>query len=378
MKRTGLLGGTFDPVHAEHVNLAKRAIEELSLDELIVMPTHLPPHKNVIPAPDEDRLNMLRLAFVGEKKVTVSDFEIKAGGKSYTYITVEKLLSEVGGELFLIVGGDMLADFKTWKNPERILGAATLCAFGRQDFNVDFDKEAKLFRNRFGKDFIKLNYTGKSCSSTKIRIYSALGLDVAPFTGRAVAEYIANNNIYSGDKYTEFVKQVLPEKRRIHTAGVALCAVKKAKEENIDRNKAFTAAVLHDCAKYLNPKDYPAFVLDKDVPEPVVHAFLGAYVAQHVLGIEDEEIIDAIRYHTSGKAGMSPLAKLIFTADMVEENRTYNGVETLRKAYEKDLDACFKECLAEETEHLKKKGQPIYKETINAYNYYVKGENNDD
>ena len=114
--------------------------------------------------------------------------------------------------------------------------------------------------------------------------------------------------------------------------------------------------------------------MPKDVPEPVEHAFLGAFVAEKVLGIIDKEIIDAIRFHTSGRAGMTDLERVVFIADMIEKNRVYDGVDVLRAAVERDFEDGFRLCLKEETEHLIKKGQPIYEETLNAFNYYVKGE----
>lgn len=371
MEKIGILGGTFNPVHSEHISLAKKAVKALNLDKLIIMPTYLPPHKEIIPAPASDRLNMLKLAFQGEDKIEVSDYEIEKQGKSYTYLTVEHFKEKLSANLYFIVGGDMLTDFKTWRNPDRILKACDLCVFGRDDFFTDYQAEEEYFIKNFGKSFIKIGYDGKAFSSTKIRIYASLGLDVSSLTCPSVANYIAEKGLYKGDFYAEFLQRVLTEKRRIHTAGVVDCAMRKVKELKLDANKVLTSAMLHDCAKYLDPKDFKDFTIEDDVPKPVVHAFLGAFVAQKVLGIEDEEILDAIRYHTSGKANMSSLAKLILVADMVEEGRDYEGVEYLRDLYEKDFEFCFKECLREELIHLKNKGTPIYKETINAYNFYV-------
>ena len=132
-------------------------------------------------------------------------------------------------------------------------------------------------------------------------------------------------------------------------------------------------ATLHDCAKYIDYTKVQGFKLPDGVPQPVVHAFLGAFVAENYLGVKDEEILDAIRYHTSGKANMTTLGKLIFVADMVEEGRVYDEVESLRRAYEeKDFEECFKECLKEEVLHLINKKQYIYVETLNAFDYYVK------
>ncbi len=373
MEKIGILGGTFNPIHVEHVRLAKSAVEELELDKLLVMPTFIPPHKSTLPAPAEDRIKMLEIAFKDEPKICVSDFEIQNKGKSYTYLTVEHFKKTTGAEIFFIVGGDMLTDFKTWKFPERILEVANLAVFDRDDFYTDYKSEQEYFDKRFKKQFIKLNYQGKNASSTKIRTYAQFGLSLENLTPDGVEEYLKEKGLYSGDKYTEFIKKYLPLKRVKHTADVVICALKKAKELGLDEKKVRVAATLHDCAKYMDYQKVSGFTLPDYVPAPVVHSFLGAFVAEKALGITDEEVLDAIRYHTSGKADMSLLGKLIFVADMLEEGRNYDGVDVLRALYEKDdFEKCFVECLKEEFLHLINKKQNIYVETINAYDFYVK------
>lgn len=373
MERIGILGGTFNPVHVEHVALAKNALEELKLDKLFVMPTFISPHKNSAPAPAEDRTNMLKIAFSGEEKIIVSDYEIQKQGKSYTYLTVEHFKNTFDAKLFFICGGDMLTNFKTWKYPERILNACDLAVFGREEVFTDYEKEKKYFKERFNKDFIRLSYKGNNASSTKIRIYSSLGLPLLGIAPNGIEEYIKQKGLYGGDVYTQFVKKYLPEKRLRHTANVINCALNKAKELNLDTEKVRISATLHDCAKYIDHTKVKGFVLPKDVPAPVVHSFLGAFIAEKYLGVDDQEILDAIRFHTSGKANMTLLGKLIFVADMVEEGRDYEGVEYLRELYEQeDFEKCFVECLKEEFLHLLNKKQRIYVETINAFEYYVK------
>ena len=151
------------------------------------------------------------------------------------------------------------------------------------------------------------------------------------------------------------------------------CALKKAKELNLDVQKVYLSALLHDCAKYLDYTAFKGFKLPCDIPEPVIHAFLGAFVAENILGVKDKEVLDAICYHTSGKSNMSTLGKLIFVADMVEKERVYEGVETLRNLFnQNDFEYCFRECLKEEFIHLINKGSSIYQETVNAYDYYIK------
>lgn len=371
MKRIGILGGTFNPVHLEHVALAKSAVQELGLDKIFIMPTFLSPHKDSTPALAEDRVNMLKIAFSGVEKAEISDYEIKKEGKSYTYQTVEHFNNLYDCELFFIVGGDMLTNFKNWRYPERILKACTLATFSREDFFTDYQSEEKYFEEKFNAKFIKLNYSGKSASSTKIRTYASFALSLQGQTDLGVEKYIVEKGLYSGDKYTEYVKQNLPPKRIKHTADVVCCALYKAKELGLDEEKVRIAATLHDCAKYLDYKTVEGFTLLEGVPQPVVHAFLGAYIAEKVLKITDAEILDAIRYHTSGRANMSTLEKLIFVADMVEEGRDYEGVDKLRSLYEKDFETCFVECLKEEFVHLLNKKRYIYAETINAFRYYI-------
>ncbi len=373
MERIGILGGTFNPVHVEHISLAKSAVKELNLDALFIMPTFISPHKNLAPAPAEDRLNMLKIAVSGEDKIVVSDYEIEKKGKSYSYLTVEHFKEKYGSQIYFICGGDMLTDFKTWRHPERILSACTLAVFDREDFFTDYKAEKEYFQKNFNKTFIKLNYVGKSSSSTKTRVYASFGLSLKGLVPDGVEEYIKKNRLYQGDKYTDYIKTHLPEKRVIHTANVVACALSKAKELGLDGEKVRITATLHDVAKYMDYTKVKGFTLPDGVPTPVVHAFLGAYIAEHKLGVKDEEILDAIRYHTSGKANMSALSKLIFVADMVEEGRTYDGVEKLRESFSKDdLDTCFVECLKEEFLHLLNKKQYIYEETVNAFAYYVK------
>ncbi len=373
MKKVGILGGTFNPVHVEHVNLALSAVEELNLDELIVMPTYISPHKTEVSAPAENRLDMLKIAFKDYDKITVSDYEIEKQGKSFTYLTVEHFKSQGDIELYFIVGGDMLTDFKTWKFPERILSACTLAVFDREEFFTDYALEEEYFIKNFHKKFVRLSYRGKDASSTKIRVYSSFSLSLDGIAPDGVGEYISERGLYGGDKYANFIKKYLPPKRVKHTADVLICALKKAKSLKLDTEKVKLAATLHDCAKYFDYTKIEGFVLPDGVPAPVVHSYLGAFVAEKHLGVTDEEVLDAIRYHTSGKAEMSTLGKLIFVADMVEEGRDYDGVEVLRALYEKDdFEKCFIECLKEEFLHLINKKQYIYAETINAFNYYVK------
>lgn len=376
--RIAIFGGSFNPVHNEHIRMAKCAAVELSLDTLYVMPAHTPPHKQgKWLAPNEERLKACEIAFAGEENVVVSDYEIRQGGTSYTYLTCRHFRSLYpSAEIFWLVGTDMLRDFPTWKNPEDILSNVTLCVCGRAEQSDWVDEENKKFYKRFGKKFLTISYMGKDVSSTKIRVLLGAGMDASEFLDENVERYIKEKGTYA----VPFAKEALAlqtEKRRAHSIRVALTAVERAKGLKIPEDKALLASLMHDCAKNL-PKDSPylqGFIMPTewgDVPGEVAHQFLGAYVAKTHFFVDDEDVVNAIRFHTSARPNMSELEKLIFLADMVEEERRYDGVERLRALFweGENLDECLALALKETLAFLEKKGGEIYPLTSLACEYY--------
>ncbi len=377
--KIAIFGGSFDPVHIEHIRLAKAAVEELGLDKLFVMPAYAPPHKPwKVLAPDEKRLEMCRLAFAGEEKIEVSDYEIEKKGTSYTYLTCRHFKEKYpNSTLFWIVGTDMLRDFPTWKNPDDILQNATLAVCGRAENDGWLQEERRAFLQKFGKDFVCLQYEGADISSTKIRVLAGAGMqitEISALTPTAVAEYIFREKPY----YIEGAKEALAlEKpsRKAHSLRVAYLAAKGATWLKLPEKRAVQAALFHDCAKNLS-LDSPyleGFVLPTEwgeVPEAVVHQFAGAFIAEHTFGITDKEVLNAIRYHTSAREGMTELEKLIFLADMLEEERAYEGVEELRKLFWQDMDICLVKALEETLSFLKRKVGEVFSLTEKAYEYY--------
>lgn len=371
--KIGIFGGSFDPVHNEHIGMALSAKSELGLDRLYIVPAKVSPFKKIrrVASPT-NRLNMLKLAFVDED-VIISDYEITKSTDSYTFETIlhfKKFFPR--DQLYFIMGGDNLATFKDWKKPEVIAKNADIVVIERKGEYFSIDEEEKKFKRKFGKNCIKLSYVGDRVSSTKVRIYESLGLPLDDLVPKAVADYIKEHNIYAGNPYLSYLKENLTESRLIHTANVMIAALKKAEKEGISTDKVLLASAMHDIAKYVDPETVEGFV-HKGIPKQVVHAYLGAYMLETQLGVTDKDVLDAVRYHTTAKAPMSKLAKLIFTADMIEDGRDYEGVERLRKIYyTKDLDTAFVECLKEEISHLEQKGYELFGETRNAYEYYIK------
>ncbi len=376
--RIAIFGGSFDPIHTEHVRLAEFAIAELGLDKLFIMPAYAPPHKKgKMLSPDEDRLEMCRLACAHLDKVEVSDYEIAKKGVSYTYLTCKHFKERYeDAELFWLVGTDMLRDFPTWKNPKEILSYATLAVCGRNESSEWIKKEQAEFIRLFDKKFVYLSYNGKDVSSTKIRVLAGAGMRLTHFTPPCVEEYIKEKGLYK-IPFAEEALTLQSPKRQAHSLRVAELAAKRAVQLQISEKKAIEAALLHDCGKNLdeNSSYLEGFTLPTtwgEVPKEVAHQFAGAFVCEQHFGITDGEILDAVRYHTSGRPNMSTLEKLIFLADMLEPERSYDCVDTLRSLFWKDIDECLTVALFETLKFLEKKGGEVYPLTRKAYEFYAK------
>lgn len=181
---------------------------------------------------------------------------------------------------------------------------------------------------------------------------------------------------YSWEQYAERVKRMLQPERWQHTLRVVETAERLAKLHGVDVEKARIAALLHDCAKEL-PKNHLlksieelGIVMDEIemANEALWHAPAGAALAYREFGVRDEEIFSAIRYHTTGRAGMSCLEKIIYVADMIEPHRQFPGVERIRELVQEDLD---KGCLAAfdaSISYVIKKGYLLHLGTCEARN----------
>lgn len=366
--KIALFGGSFDPVHREHVALVRAAKQSLALDRVIVIPAYISPFKSAgAVAAGKDRIQTCKLAFRGVSGAEVSSREIDGAGTSYTYLTCRHFRNLYPhDELFFLAGADALKDFEKWKNPEEILSCVTLASCGRA--GVTAEEAATKIYERFGKRVSVIDFQGESVSSSRIRVELAFGKKPSALD-ETVYEYIREKGLYS---YPQIMPALALEKqeRQEHSFRVALLAAEYAPRFGISCEKAILASALHDCGKYV-PLDSPllkGFVLPEGVPPPVVHQYTGAYLAERVFGISDGEILDAIRYHTSGKENMSALGKLVFLADMLEEGRDFEGIGFLRAALERDLDECLLLCLERQIGYLKNgRVKDIYALTEQAY-----------
>ena len=197
-KRIGIYGGTFSPPHLGHYKALKAFIEQERPCDTLVIPTFLPPHKQLKgDATPDERLAMCRLAFSG-LPVTVSDLEIARGGKSYTALTLESLHAKDTTLLFLC-GTDMFLSMDTWYQPQTIFSLAEI-VYVRRENDIDtgetLAKKADLYRERFGARVREIICDVTEVSSTEIRDAIVNGRDTSAFLNPDVRRYIDQWQLY--------------------------------------------------------------------------------------------------------------------------------------------------------------------------------------
>ena len=389
--KIGIYGGTFNPPHLGHVTAARAVFELLKLDRLLVIPAGLPPHSDL---PDHSptaaqRLEMTRLAAeqMGlDGKVEVLDMELSRAGKSYTSDTLAQLKERYpDDELWLLMGTDMFLTLQAWHAPEKILSLAGIAAFGRTE--ADTEELFSVQRDYLYKTYpqariFTLTIPGViDVSSTELRQKLAEGTGGA-LLPPAVYGYILRQGLYgtSADLKNLSISQLRPvalsylkHKRIPHVLGTEQEAIRLAERYGADVEKARVAALLHDCTKKLDMDaqlalcDHYGIELDEleRVSLKLLHSKTGAALARDVFGV-DEEIYNAIWWHTTGHAGMTLLEKIIYLADYIEPSRDFPGVDKLRQVCYKDLNEGL--CLGLEMtiQEMTDMGNPVHRATLEA------------
>lgn len=176
----------------------------------------------------------------------------------------------------------------------------------------------------------------------------------------------------------KIVKAQLTEHRYQHTLGVMETAIDLARRYGVDEKKAELAAIFHDYAKFRPKEEMKEIIVAQDMPHDLLeyntelwHAPVGAYLAKSEAGITDQEVLDAIRFHTSGRRGMTKLEKVIYLADYIEPGRHFPGVEEVRDLAKVNLDDALIKSVQNTIIFLMKKNQAVYPETFHTYNDLV-------
>jgi len=390
--RIGVYGGTFDPPHAGHLNVIRQAMSRrLDLDKLILVPAAVPPHKRLSGgASPEERLEMARVAAdslqLGDK-VEVDDLELRREGPSYTSDTLRELKKRYpSDELWFLMGTDMLQSFFSWHEPGAIAALANLAVFSRRP--KDDDRALYELAERVEREF-----------ATRVRVCAGDEVEVSSTQIRkdlrrgkcpeelpeTVYGYILRHGLYgtnadlkhlSDDDLRACSLSMVYAKRHKHILGVEETAVKLANLWGADPELARRAGILHDCTKYLPLAEHlsicEAAGIELDDMErasaKLLHSKSGAAIAKKVYG-QPEEVYWAIFWHTTGRADMTLLEKIVYLADYMEPNRDFEGVDRLRELCYTDLDAALEMGLEMSVADLNERGVPIHKNTQGALDW---------
>ena len=342
-ERIGVFGGTFDPVHTGHLLLAETARVQAGLSRVVFMPAHIQPFKqDTQTSPDDDRVRMLRFAVRDNPGFGVTTIEMDKGGVSYTIDSL-RALREVyeGARLCFIIGTDMFLMIDKWKDAEALASEFDFAVGVRPGYRHDeAETRAETLRKAYGTRVDMVDNPPIDLSSTEIRRRISDGETIRYRVPESVRRYL-------------LVREKVGAERFEHTKRVIDLAVSMAERFGESMEKAELAALLHDFSKD------PAGGVENDLG----HGDMAAEAAHDEFGVSDEDVLNAIRYHTTGRAGMSRLERIVFLADTVEPGRTYDSIARLRETCLDDLDRGTLTVLVELKEYLLRKGLTVSADT---------------
>lgn len=387
----GIYGGTFSPPHLGHFQAALTAANVLNLDRLLLIPAAEPPHKKLPEETPDVRHRLAMTELMADAlqqngvKAEVSRIEIDRTGKSYTADTVTALHEQYpDAQLWLLMGTDMFLTLQNWYKPEVILRYAGVCAFGRteQDGEEVFAPQREYLNQRFQAKITTITLPGLvDISSTQLRemLVQGSGRD---YLLPAVYGYILRNRLYGTQadlKHLDIPElracsySMVKQKRVRHIMGTEEEAVRLAERWGANKTQARRAAILHDCTKYLELDEQLTLCREHGVEldelelqaVKLLHSKTGACIARSVYG-EPDEVYWAIFWHTTAKADMTTLEKILYMADYIEPNRDFDGVECLRKLAYEDLDRALLLGVDTTIQEMHDRKLPIHRNTLAA------------
>lgn len=326
--KIGLLGGSFDPIHNTHVQMAKYAKKQLGLDEVWFVVANDTPLKNRKLTSFYDRCQMVEMAIAAYRHFKVCTIEVESSGKSYTIDTVRKLKKRYPyHQFYFMIGQDQVVQLDQWKEIDCLLKEVTFCAFARDGKQVETSYPLQV-----------LHMPMSSLSSTSVR--EGRFLDIHP----NVCTYMINHCLYM-----DFVKEAMSEYRYEHSVSVAKVCVEIAHANHMDVKKAYLCGLLHDINKEFTIIDQTQSENILKIMKPellnysksIWHGYIGRFICAHALKIKDRDILMAIENHVLG-ACRNRYAMLLYVADKLDPLRDYDTTPTINLC-KQSLDKGYKE-----------------------------------
>lgn len=395
--KIGVFGGTFDPIHIGHINIIKAAASSGILDEIVVIPSAIPPLKLLEKTSFSSyRYQMVHIALEHETfeiPVKLSDIELNRSGKSYTIDTIRELKTKYSNNdtIILIYGTDILYDIEKWFRPNEIMNECELLIFNRPGYcDQEIVNQIDVLKNKYGAIISRLNAKTIDISSTQIRENICKSDNsYNSFLTKEVKNFIEKNALYSYStelglishdvfqtliKYEQILYKLINTHRIIHSLNTMREAVRLANIFNGDIDKSAIAGLLHDCAKSVTTckkmskaQNNDQNNIDNTIDPNIEHAYFGKAVAIEYFNIDDADILNAIYFHTTSRTNSSLLEKIVYVADKIEPARNFPRINDLRKISYKNLDEGLFECLSDIIEVLLKENNTPHIDSLKAF-----------
>lgn len=427
--RIGICGGTFDPIHYGHLMISEVIRQQAGLDKVIFMPAGNPPHKDMHTIAEPlHRYNMVKIAIKHNPFFEISDIEIKRKGTTYTIDTLRQLKERYGAnvQFVYIIGADVVLQLTTWKDFSLVFEMCEFVASFRP--GVDNDEvinAVQMLKEKYDAKIQLFDNPLIEISSTDIRQRCYEGVSIKYMVPDEVENYIKQNRLYTflTDREVEKSTKVLynhdvcgefdinleycdnfscygfeyftndecfapilaklsamiSKKRLLHSLGVAQCCAKLARIYGCEVYKCTLAGLLHDCARDIRGQQAIDECIKRDIavdeiqfiqPE-LLHGPLGASICEEIFNIKDEEILQAVFWHTTGKPNMNLIEKIVFISDYIEPSRDFKGVKKLRKLAEKDINQALCKALTSTIQYVIKRNMKLHPMTVEALNHYI-------
>jgi nicotinate-nucleotide adenylyltransferase len=387
--RLGILGGSFAPVHRGHIFLAEKALSALKLDRVVFVPAYRSPFKlgaEGMETSAKDRIDMLAASIAGDSRFAIDNCEIRREGISYTVNTVEDIIERYlpTGKPALIIGDDLAEDFSKWRESEKILELVDIAVARRIN--------SKTVKNPFAH--IAIENEILDVSSHEIRRMIGEGDDWQKFVLSGAVAIIKDRKLYgyhgnardgstqakpAPDSVIQRVetaaRETLSTERFLHSRQTALQAFDLCRRFGLEPMDGYLAGIAHDLAKQLDNKQMLKTVksgkmkisgLEKEKPN-LLHGKAAAVLLRERFSIHNEDVLEAVVFHTMGSENMRPLAKVLYIADKTEASRNIDPA--LRKMCRKaDLDSILLAVLEKTIIKLRAKGMDLSKDTLMLLN----------
>ncbi len=336
-RKIAILGGSFDPIHAGHLQIAKSALH-IGMDEVWLMVTKDTPLKERTLTPAIHRIEMIERTIAPYRHIHCCDMELRREGKSYTIDTVRELQQRYPDDTFYwLIGSDQAMQLDAWKDVEELTRRVQMIVFTRKGPQV---------KSSYPLVFQPMELV--DVSSSEIR-----NGEKWHYLHPSLRRYIAQNGLY----LDSFIRHHLSAKRYEHCVRVASLSVELAQAHGYDEKKAWQIGMLHDLCKEIGKERLFQwmrlfFPEQCDEPPAIWHGYVGSILAKRWYGVEDPVILHAIYHHVKGESE-DPYAMIIFCGDKLERGRGYDTSEQIALC-KQDLHRGFLRVKQEQQAYLKK------------------------